>query len=118
MPHLCGYRKGFNTENALLTLLERWKSCLEKKGFCGTNLMNLSKAFQLVNCVFYSITDTVCKEEWTFNFFDKVDSQRYYDYDVPILLSVISQQLLSHQHITLISCDFDQIKMMTWGLSK
>ena len=27
-PFLCGYRKGFSTKYALLTLIEKWKFCL------------------------------------------------------------------------------------------
>ena len=30
-PYLCGYRKGFSTQQALLSLLERWKNVLEKR---------------------------------------------------------------------------------------
>ena len=30
-PYLCGYRKGFRTQQALLSLLERWKNVLEKR---------------------------------------------------------------------------------------
>ena len=41
-PVLCGYRKGFNTQTALLPLLVKWKSTLDKKGFAGTVLMDLS----------------------------------------------------------------------------
>ena len=48
-PFLCGYRKGFNTQTALLPLLEKWKSTLVKKGFAGAVLMNLSKAFDTIN---------------------------------------------------------------------
>ena len=48
-PYLCGYRKGFSTQYALLTLLERWKICLDKKGFCGAVLMDLPKAFDTIN---------------------------------------------------------------------
>ena len=47
--HLCGYRKGFNTQTALLSLLEKWKSILDKKGFSGAVLMDLSKAFDTIN---------------------------------------------------------------------
>ena len=42
---LCGYRKGFNPQYALLTLLERWRISLDKKGYEGAVLMDLSKAF-------------------------------------------------------------------------
>ena len=48
-PFLCGYRKCFSTQNALLTLIERWKLCLDKEGFAGVLLMDLSKAFETIN---------------------------------------------------------------------
>ena len=41
-PFLCGHKKGFSTQYALLTLIERWKFCLDKQGFAGTLLMDLS----------------------------------------------------------------------------
>ena len=47
-PFLCGYRKGFSTQYALLTLTERWKFCLDKKGFAGALLMDLFKAFDTI----------------------------------------------------------------------
>ena len=47
-PYLCGYRKSFNTQNALLTLVENWRS-LDNKGFGGAILMDLSKAFDTLN---------------------------------------------------------------------
>ena len=39
--HFCGNRKGFSTQHALI-LLERRKLRLDKKGFCGAILMDLS----------------------------------------------------------------------------
>ena len=48
-PYLCGYREGFNIQTALLSLLEKWKSTLDKKGFAGAVLMDLSKAFDTIN---------------------------------------------------------------------
>ena len=47
--HLCGYRKGFNTQTALFSLKEKWKSILDKKGFSGAVLMDLSKIFDTIN---------------------------------------------------------------------
>ena len=44
-PYLCGYRKGFSAQQALLFLLETWKNVLDKKGYVGAVLMDLSKAF-------------------------------------------------------------------------
>ena len=49
-PFLCGYRKGFSTQHALLSLIiERWRLCLDKQGFAGALLMDLSKAFDTIN---------------------------------------------------------------------
>ena len=46
--YLCGYRKGFNTQHALLTLVENWRKSLNK-GFGGAILMDLSKTFDTLN---------------------------------------------------------------------
>ena len=48
-PYLCGYRKGFNTQYALLAMIEKWKKCLDGNGFAGAILMDLSKAFDTIN---------------------------------------------------------------------
>ena len=48
-PYLCGYRKGFNTQYALLSLIEKWKKELDNKGYAGAILMDLSKAFDTIN---------------------------------------------------------------------
>ena len=48
-PILCGYRKGFSTQHALILLLEKWRSILDKKGYAGAVLMDLSKAFDCLN---------------------------------------------------------------------
>ena len=45
-PNLCGYRKGFSTQHALISMLEKWKQQLDKKGYAGAVLMDLSKAFE------------------------------------------------------------------------
>ena len=47
--YLCGYRKGYSTQHALILLLEKWKYSLDKKGFTGAILMDLSKAFDCLN---------------------------------------------------------------------
>jgi len=31
-PYLCGYRKGFSAQHALISLLETWKVAVDKKG--------------------------------------------------------------------------------------
>ena len=48
-PYLCGYRKGFSTQKALLSLIEKWKIVLDSKGHGGAVLMDLSKAFNTIN---------------------------------------------------------------------
>ena len=44
-PLLCGFRKGYSTQYALLRLLEQWRSKLDNKYIIGTILCDLSKAF-------------------------------------------------------------------------
>ena len=46
---LCGYRKGYNTQIALMGLIEKWKKALDQKGFAGAILMDLSKAFDTID---------------------------------------------------------------------
>ena len=48
-PYLCGYRKRFNSKHALISLIERWRKSLDNKGYGGTVLMDLSKAFDTLN---------------------------------------------------------------------
>ena len=48
-PYLCGYRKGFSTQLALLSLIEKWKKALDNKDFGGAVLMDLFKAFDTIN---------------------------------------------------------------------
>ena len=48
-PHLCGYRKGFSTQTALSSLIEKWKEILDNKGYGAAVLMDLSKAFDTIN---------------------------------------------------------------------
>ena len=47
-PCLCGYRKGYSTQHALICLIETWKEILDEKGFCGKVLMDLSIAFDTI----------------------------------------------------------------------
>ena len=47
-PHLCGYRKGFSSQQALISLIENWKKSLDKKGYGGAVLIDLSKAFDTI----------------------------------------------------------------------
>ena len=46
---LCGYRKGFSTQHALMSMTEQWRKSLDNKGFAGAVLMDLSKAFDCMN---------------------------------------------------------------------
>ena len=48
-PYLCGYRKGFSTEYALVSMIEKWKKILDQGGYAGGILMDLSKAFDTIN---------------------------------------------------------------------
>ena len=47
--YLCGYRKGYNAQHALVAMIEKWKSSLDKNGYAGGVLMDLSKAFDCLN---------------------------------------------------------------------
>ena len=47
--HLCGYRKGYTTQYALLKLIESWKKYRDNKGYSAAVLMDLSKAFDTIN---------------------------------------------------------------------
>ena len=44
-PDLCGFRKGYSSQHALIQLIENWRICLDNKGVVGTILMDLSKAY-------------------------------------------------------------------------
>ena len=48
-PYLCEYGKGFSTQYALLSLIERWKKILDEIGFVDAVLMDLSKGFDTLN---------------------------------------------------------------------
>ena len=48
-PFLCGYRKGFSTQQALMSLLEKWKIVLDRKEYAGAILMGLPKASGTLN---------------------------------------------------------------------
>ena len=46
--YLCGYRKGYNPQHALLTLLENWRIMIDRRGYGGA-ILNLSEAFDTLN---------------------------------------------------------------------
>ena len=48
-PYLCGYRKEYNSQYALLAMIEKWKMAFDNKGLAGGILMDLSKAFDTIN---------------------------------------------------------------------
>ena len=48
-PYLCGFRKDFSTQHALIILIEKWKSSLDQKGYAGSILMDLSKVFNTID---------------------------------------------------------------------
>ena len=48
-PFLCGYRKRFNSQYALLVMIEKWKTSLDNHEFAANILMDLSKTFDTIN---------------------------------------------------------------------
>ena len=48
-PYLCGYRKGFSSQQALISLLEKCKIVLNRKGYAGAILLDLSITFETLN---------------------------------------------------------------------
>ena len=47
--YLYGFRKGYNTQQALVRILDKCKSVSDTKGFRGAILMDLSKVFYCLN---------------------------------------------------------------------
>ena len=47
--YLCGFRKGYSTQHALMRLIEKCKETLDKNGHAGALLMDLSKAFDCLD---------------------------------------------------------------------
>ena len=41
----CGFRKGYNAQNCLLAMIEKWKKAVDNGNVFGALLMDLSKAF-------------------------------------------------------------------------
>ena len=46
---LCGYRKGYNAQQALIIMLEKWRTSLDNKGFSEAILMDLPRSFDTLN---------------------------------------------------------------------
>ena len=47
--YLCGFRKSYNTQQCLLSMLEKWRKALDKSNVAGALLTDLSKAFDCLN---------------------------------------------------------------------
>ena len=47
--YMCGYRKGFSTQFALIKLIEKWKKSIDEHGYAGAIITDLSKAFDTIN---------------------------------------------------------------------
>ena len=45
----CGFRKRFNAQHCLLVLIEKCREVLDKRGYDGVLLTDLSKAFDCIN---------------------------------------------------------------------
>ena len=45
---LCGFRKGYSAQHALVRLLEKFRISLDEDGKAGAVLMDLSKAFDCI----------------------------------------------------------------------
>ena len=52
---MCGYRKGYNPQHALLTLIEKWKKGLDKSEYSGVVFMDLSTVFETINTDLFTI---------------------------------------------------------------
>ena len=48
-PAMCGYRNGYSAQFALVALIEKFKESLDKGGYAGAMLMDLSKAFDTID---------------------------------------------------------------------
>ena len=47
-PLLCGFRKRYSTQHALIRLIERFKHCLDNSGVIPAVLMDLSRAYDYI----------------------------------------------------------------------
>ena len=47
--HQCGFRKGYSAQHCLIVMLEKWRASLDKRGFAGVLLTDLSKAFDCLD---------------------------------------------------------------------
>ena len=49
LANLCGYIKGYNAQHVLTVLIEKWKISLDKQGYAGAIIMDLSKTFDTIH---------------------------------------------------------------------
>ena len=77
---LCGLRKAHSTQHALFKLLQTWQEELDKSGFVGTILMDLSKVY---DCLPHDLLVAKCEAYGI----DKAGLSLIYDY-----LSNLKQQ--------------------------
>ena len=52
--HQTGYQKGYNSQNPLIAMFEKWKENLDKGGECGALFVDLSKAFDC-SMIYYKL---------------------------------------------------------------
>ena len=45
----CGFRKGFSAQHCFLSMLEKWKTAVDKKKTFGALVTDLSKAFDCLS---------------------------------------------------------------------
>ena len=45
----CGFRKGFNAQHCLVSMIEKWKESVDSGGAFGTLMTDLSKAFDCLH---------------------------------------------------------------------
>ena len=48
-PYLCGFRKGYSTQNCLARMVNRWQKAIDSGKYAGALLTDLSKAFDCIN---------------------------------------------------------------------
>ena len=52
-PYLCGYRKGYSTQNAITAMIEKWKASLDKQGYSGAILMDFQRPLTVSTMIYY-----------------------------------------------------------------
>ena len=45
----CGFRKGFNAQHCLISMMEKWKESVDNNGAFGALMTDLSKAFDCLH---------------------------------------------------------------------